>query len=89
VHGATWRKDFPSDTYFTGLASSSGKNLLQPSCKLGCLQPLTKRRIDPTRRSITQLKRYLVDLRKKILYIPDVKNLFYSPSHTLAVGPYK
>jgi hypothetical protein len=23
------------------------------------------------------------------LYIPDVKNLFYSPSHTIVVGPYK
>jgi hypothetical protein len=26
------------------------KNLLQPGCKPGCLQPLTKRRIGPTRR---------------------------------------
>jgi hypothetical protein len=25
----------------------TGKNLLQPGCKPGCLQPLTKRRIDP------------------------------------------
>lgn len=26
---------------------------------------------------------------KKILYIPDVKNLFYSPLYTSAAGPYK
>jgi hypothetical protein len=42
------------------MAKDLGKNLLQPGCKPGCLQSLTKRRIDPTRRSITQ--RYLVDL---------------------------
>jgi hypothetical protein len=28
-----------------------GKKLLQPGCKPGCLQPLTKRMIDPTCRS--------------------------------------
>jgi hypothetical protein len=39
------------------------KNLLQPGCKSACLQPLTKRRIGPTHKSITQLKRYLVDLQ--------------------------
>jgi hypothetical protein len=39
------------------------KNLLQPGCKPGCLQPLAKRRIGSTCRPITQLKRYLVDLQ--------------------------
>jgi hypothetical protein len=45
------------------LAVEVEKNLLQPGCKPGCLQPLTKRWIGPTYRSITQLKRYLVDLQ--------------------------
>jgi hypothetical protein len=39
------------------------KNLLQPGCKPGRLQPLTKMRIDPTCRLIIQQKRYLVDLQ--------------------------
>jgi hypothetical protein len=43
--------------------SDREKNLLQPGCKPDCLQPLTKRSIGPTRRPITQLKRYLVDLQ--------------------------
>jgi hypothetical protein len=30
-----------------------------------------------------------VGLRKKVLYIPDVKNLFYSPSHIPAADPYE
>jgi hypothetical protein len=43
--------------------SRQEKNLLQPGCKPGRLQPLTKMRIDPTCRSIIQQKRYLVDLQ--------------------------
>jgi hypothetical protein len=44
------------------------KNLLQP----GCLQPLIKRRIGPTRR---QLKHYLVDLQvgSILIFVRDCK----------------
>jgi hypothetical protein len=48
-----------------------GKKLLQPGCKTGCLQPLTKKRID-----LIQLKRYLVDLQvgSIILFVRGCKH---------------
>jgi hypothetical protein len=36
--------------FVPGSVHHSEKNLLQPGCKPDCLQPLTKRRIGPTRR---------------------------------------
>jgi hypothetical protein len=66
-----WRRASHARTTRRGGCRCSGgrkegwreKNLLQPGCKPGRLQPLTKMRIDPTCRLIIQQKRYLVDLQ--------------------------